>query len=56
MNSARVLLPSKPGKITVSDHNGRPVKEVKSSWDEWSHTVYLGFDNSPDGIKVDIEW
>jgi len=56
MNSARVLLPSKPGKITVSDHEGQPVKEVKSSWDESSHTLYLGFDNSPDGIKVNIEW
>jgi hypothetical protein len=56
INSARVLLPSKPGKITVTDHNGQPVKEVKSSWDESSHTLYLGFDNSPDGIKVNIEW
>lgn len=56
INSSRVLLPSKPGKITVTDHEGQPVKEVKSSWDESSHTLYLGFDNSPDGIKVNIEW
>ena len=56
INSSRVLLPSKPGKITVTDHEGQPVKDVRSSWDESSHTLYLGFDNSPDGIKVDIEW
>ncbi|HTK18808.1 MAG TPA: hypothetical protein VL442_04825 [Mucilaginibacter sp.] len=56
INSARVLLPSKPGKITVTDHEGQAVKDVKSSWDEPSHTLYLGFDNSPDGIKVNIEW
>jgi len=56
INSSRVLLPSKPGKITVTDHDGQVVKDVKSSWDESSHTLYLGFDNSPNGIKVNIEW
>lgn len=56
INSSRVLLPSKPGKITVTDRGGQAVKDVKSSWDEYSHTLYLGFDNSPDGIKVNIEW
>jgi len=56
INSSRVLLPSKPGKITVTDHEGKTVNDVKSSWDESSHTLYLGFDNSPDGIKVNIEW
>jgi len=56
INSSRVLLPSKPGKIIVSDHEGKTVNDVKSSWDESSHTLYLGFDNSPDGIKVNIEW
>lgn len=56
VNSSRVLLPSKPGKITVTDHDHQVVKDVKSSWDESSHTLYLGFDNSPDGIKVNIEW
>jgi hypothetical protein len=56
INSSRVLLPSKPGKITVTDHESQPVKDVRSSWDESSHTLYLRFDNSPDGIKVDIKW
>jgi len=56
LNSARVLLPSKPGRITVTDSNGQPVTDVKSSWDESSNTLYLGFANSPDGIKVNVEW
>jgi hypothetical protein len=55
-NSARVLLPSKPEKVTLSNHEGEALKDVRSSWDESSHTLYLGFDNSPDGIKVNIEW
>ncbi|MDB5153401.1 MAG: hypothetical protein JWR54_2152 [Mucilaginibacter sp.] len=56
LNSSRVLLPSKPGKITVTDSNGQIVSDVKSSWDPSSSTLYLGFENSPDGIKVNIEW
>jgi len=56
LNSSRVLLPSKPGKITVSDHEGKTINDVKSSWDESSHTLFLGFNNSPDGIKVNIQW
>jgi len=43
-------------KNSVSDNEGQPVIEVRSSWDESSHTLYLGFDNSPGGIKVNIEW
>ncbi|WP_426667064.1 hypothetical protein ACPPVU_13645 [Mucilaginibacter sp. McL0603] len=56
LNSARVLLPSKPGKITVTNSGGQTVTDVKSSWDESSNTLYLGFENSPDGIKVNLEW
>ena len=56
INSSRVLLPSKPGKITVTRRDGQSVNDVRSSWDESSHTLYLGFDNSPDGIKVNIVW
>jgi hypothetical protein len=56
LNSARVLLPSKPGNITVTNSGGQTVTDVKSSWDESSNTLYLGFDNSPDGIKINVEW
>jgi hypothetical protein len=56
LNSSRILLPSKPEKITVTDSKGETVADVQSSWDTSSNTLYLGFANSPDGIKVNIEW
>ncbi|HEX5553054.1 MAG TPA: hypothetical protein VFX43_07370, partial [Chitinophagaceae bacterium] len=56
MGSMRVLLPSKPLQTLVTDSTGKKVSEVKSSWDEDSKTLYLGFDNSPAGMKVNIKW
>jgi hypothetical protein len=56
LNSTRVLLPSKPGNITVTNSRGETINDVKSSWDVSSNTLYLGFENSPDGIKVKMEW
>jgi hypothetical protein len=55
MNSARVLLPSKPVNVKITDHTGQVVSDVKTSWDTSSNTLYLEFKNSPDGIKVEIE-
>jgi hypothetical protein len=56
LNSVRVLLPSEPGKVTVTDAGGKTVADVKTSWDKSSNTLYMGFDNSPEGIKVNVEW
>ncbi|MBS1663787.1 MAG: hypothetical protein JST68_22270 [Bacteroidetes bacterium] len=56
LNSMRVLLPGKPVSVSVSDSNGHAVADLQSSWDEASHTEYLGFSNSPDGIKVLIKY
>ena len=56
LNSMRVLLPEKPSAVVVTDNQGHAVDEVKDSWDEGSHTEWLGFPNSPDGIKVDCKW
>lgn len=50
INAMRVLLPAKPKEVLTSD------KDFTQSWDEASHTLYLGFDNSPDGVKVNIKW
>ncbi|SFW67574.1 hypothetical protein [Chitinophaga sancti] len=50
INAMRVLLPAKPKSVVAAD------KKLSQSWDEKSHTLYLGFDNSPDGVKVDINW
>ncbi|MDB4921738.1 hypothetical protein [Mucilaginibacter sp.] len=56
LNSARVLLPSQPKNTTVTDSKGQTITDVKTSWDPSSNTLYLGFANSPDGIKVDLKW
>lgn len=50
INAMRVLLPAEPKEVVTGN------KEVVKSWDASSHTLYLGFDNSPDGVKVNIKW
>ncbi|RYU91383.1 hypothetical protein EWM62_05430 [Mucilaginibacter terrigena] len=56
LNSMRVLLPAKPKTTKVTDSKGQEVTDVKTSWDASSNTVYLGFANDPDGIKVSLSW
>ncbi|QTE36400.1 hypothetical protein J3L18_25210 [Mucilaginibacter gossypii] len=56
LNSARILLPAQPKETVVTDNTGKTIADVKSSWDKSSKTLYLGFANSPDGIKVSIKW
>lgn len=55
INSMRVFLPSAPKTIIVTNSKGEKVN-TENSWDKQSRTLYLGFDNSPDGIKVAINW
>jgi hypothetical protein len=54
VNSMRVLLPARPVGVSVTDSQGAAVSDVQSSWDEGSHTEFLGFANSPDGVKVEV--
>lgn len=54
-NSMRILLPSVPKDIKVADAKGSKII-FESSWDKASSTAYISFDNSPEGIKVSIEW
>ncbi|MGN8072241.1 hypothetical protein [Mucilaginibacter sp. 22184] len=56
LNSVRVLLPAQPKETKVIDSTGQNISDVKTSWDASSNTLYLGFGNSPDGIKVDLKW
>lgn len=56
INSMRVLLPAVPKVITVTDSKGNLVANPKLSWDASSSTVYMGFDNSPEGVEVKLEW
>jgi hypothetical protein len=41
--------------IVVTNSKGETVNDVKSSWDISSNILYQGFENSPGGIKVNIE-
>lgn len=50
INAMRVLLPAEPKEVVAAGI------KVDQSWDEGSHTLYLGFDNNPDGVKVNIKW
>jgi hypothetical protein len=54
VNSMRVLLPAAPSAVRVTDSQGEAVSDVQMSWDEGSHTEFLGFANSPDGVKVEV--
>jgi len=56
LNSVRVLLPAQPKETIVTDSGGQIITDVKTSWDTSSNTLYLGFANSPDGIKVSLKW
>ena len=56
LNSMRVLLPSQPKETEVTDSKGQKMADLKTSWDVSSNTLYLGFANSPDGIKIDLKW
>lgn len=49
-NVTRILLPEAPVAVTV---NGAP---CDFTWDEASHTVFLRFPNSPDGVPVRVNW
>jgi len=56
INSMRVLLPAKAVTAIVTDNTGKEIPDVKTSWDASSNTLFLGFKNSPDGIKVTLKW
>ncbi|NPE47618.1 hypothetical protein HPC41_14670 [Sphingobacterium sp. arapr2] len=51
-NISRILLPNKPKSVLVDK------KEAFSegNWDTRTKTYLLGFENSPDGVNVDVKW
>ncbi|GAB3933347.1 hypothetical protein [Mucilaginibacter myungsuensis] len=55
INAMRILLPAQAKSIKLTDSKGADV-EVKSTWDASSNTLFLGFDNNPDGVKVVVNW
>lgn len=56
VNAMRILLPKKAKQIIVTDNKGNAVNSVPSSWDESSETLFLQFDNNPDGVRVLLKW
>lgn len=54
-NVMRVLLPAKPKTVSVKDEKGQPVTFEKS-WDKQTKTLFLTFDNSPEGRAVSVKW
>jgi hypothetical protein len=55
-NSIRILLPQAPKETVLTDAKGERLTDVKSSWDAVSGTVYLSFENSPDGTTIRLKW
>jgi len=56
MNVSRVYLPCKPIKIVITDNNGERVRDASNTWNEPSKTCLVEFPNSPDGIKIEIDY
>lgn len=54
-NAMRLLLPHEP-KVTLTDAQGHPLETFTSQWDAASGTLFLGFENSPEGVAVRLEW
>lgn len=54
-NVMRILLPGEASACKVTNKDGEPV-DHHFSMDKKSGTVFLKFENDPDGINVQLEW
>jgi hypothetical protein len=54
-NVMRILLPSKPVEVIVKDNNQLNAN-FKSEWHAATNTCLLQFENSSEGVGVDIKW
>lgn len=55
-NVMRVWLPAKPKKVAVLNEKGVSLDDCKMKWDEQSQTYFLGFENDPEGVRVEFVW
>lgn len=55
-NVMRILLPSKPNQCRVTAADGIELKDIQWSWDGYSKTCFLTFENNPDGVQVSLAW
>lgn len=56
INAMRVQLPAEPVETVLTGHDGQRITPAASTWDAKSRTCFLQFDNSPEGVTVDIQW
>ncbi|MFP5436566.1 MAG: hypothetical protein ACLGH8_02140 [Bacteroidia bacterium] len=56
MNAMRILLPSRPVAVILKDDANQSVTDFKVTWDEASKTALLQFENSSEGIQVQLKW
>ncbi len=54
-NVMRILLPSKPVELMVKDNNNSNTN-FKSDWHAATNTFLLQFENSSEGVGVEIRW
>ncbi|WP_276090727.1 hypothetical protein [Pedobacter sp. JY14-1] len=54
VNAMRILLPEAP--VSVELDGKAAALAGKSEWDARSGTLFLGFDNHPEGVHVRIKW
>lgn len=55
-NSMRILLPERPSEISIV-HSDEGEYEYKEDWDSQTNTLLLNeFENSSDGLTVEIKW
>lgn len=50
INAMRVLLPSAPSSTTADG------LKIETTWDVASHTLFITFNNKPDGVRVNISY
>ena len=55
-NSMRILLPQNPKEISVKNEDNKALPGFETSWDNLSKTLYLSFENNPNGVNVIINW
>jgi hypothetical protein len=54
-NVMRVLLPVKATDVKITNAAGNAVTAT-TSWDEFSKTYFLSFENSPEGVFIHLGW
>lgn len=55
-NAMRILLPSKPSEIILSNDAKQTITTFTTTWDEASKTCLLKFENDSKGISVQLKW